>query len=126
MNTLELKMRQRVMQGFISADSISITLTRKTKIASGNGSWTEGSPVTLPPQKFRLVPFKRRLSKELANTQDGSIPLLDYVLVAPTGADVQRDDEFTYQGFQCKIVGVEPISTDGNRSDRVVAQFEMR
>lgn len=119
-------MRRRQVEAFIAADSVSISLIRKPMVDSGNGSWIEGAPVTLPPQVFRLVPFKRRLTKQEANTQDGSIPTLDYVLIAPVTADVQRGDEFTYQGLNCVIVGVDSNLTDLARSDRLVAEFEMR
>jgi hypothetical protein len=65
------------------------------------------------------------LTHQEANTQDGPIPVLPYVLVGPPSADVLRDDEFTLRDRDCKVVGVEP-STGTLEDDRVVVEFEMR
>lgn len=121
---IELKVMRRVVQGFIRADEIEIIFTRPTKVQSDSGGWTEGSPIVLDAQKFRVVPFKRRLVHQEANTQDGAIPLVPYVLVGRPDVDVQRDDEFDWNGKHCKVVGVEAMTVDD--SDRVSVEFEAR
>lgn len=121
----ELLMMRRSLNAFVEADAVTITLSRPQKIDMGNGGWREGDPIVMPPQQFRLVPFKRRLTEQESNTQDGDIPSLPYVLVGEIGVDVRRDDEFDFRGRQCKVVGVEP-STGTIADDRMVVEFEMR
>lgn len=125
MDRTERLMARRSVGAFVEADSVSLVLTRPQRVDMGNGGWREGPGTTLPPQTFRLVPFKRRLTHQETNTQDGPIPILPYVLVALPGADVQRDDEFEHRGRQCKVIGVEP-NTGGEGDDHLVVEFEMR
>lgn len=124
-NRVERLMRRRTVDAFIQADEFDIVLTRPVKVDMGNGGWREAPGIVLPAQKFRLVPFKRRLTHQESNTQDGPIPVLPYVLVSRPDADVERDDEFVFQDRDCKVIGVEP-STGGTTDDRIVVEFEMR
>ncbi len=126
MEVQELKALRRNLREFIRADPVQIVLTRTPKTATTNGSYVDGTPTDLPAQTFRLVPFKRRLTDQEANTQDGDIPLIPYVLVGHWDADVERDDAFTYQGRNCVVVGIEPKSGDTTSNDRLVVEFEMR
>lgn len=122
MDRTELMMANRSVGAFISAKEVEISLSRPSKVDVGNGGWRPGPSTVLPPQLFRLVPFKRRLTHQESNTQDGPIPVLPYVLVGRPGVDVRRDDEFVYNGRDCKVIGVEPAET----SDHTVVEFEMR
>jgi len=122
----ELKVMRKIVGAFIAADETEIILTRLTKIVTSNGSWVEGLAYDLDPQRFRIVPFKRRLVHQEADTQDGAIPLEPYVLVGRPDVDVQRDDEFTFADRQCKVVGVEAMTADGELTDRIVVEFEAR
>jgi len=130
MEQSELKALRRVMHKFIDADSVMISFTRIPKTDSGNGGWIDGTPTSTTSQEFRLVPFKRRLTEQEKNTQDGDIPILPYVLVGNWDCDVLRDDTFTFviegDDRDCIVVGVEPKSADRNSNDRVVVEFEMR
>jgi hypothetical protein len=126
MELAELQALRRTMHAFIRADSLMISFTRIPKQDSGNGGWVDGTPEATDPQEFRLVPFKRRLTEQEKNTQDGDIPYLPYVLVGHWDADVQRDDTFTFQDRDCIVVGVEPKSSDTDSNDRIVVEFEMR
>lgn len=123
---LELKVMRRIVGSFIAADEIDIVLTRPVKVQGTSGGWTEGTPTVLDAQKFRVVPFKRRLVHQEANTQDGAIPLVPYVLVGRPDVDVQRDDEFTWNGKDCKVVGVETMTATATETDRIVVEFEAR
>ncbi len=126
MKSAELKAMRRVVGAFIAADELEITLTRVSKPVTTNGSWIEGTNYNLEPQLFRVVPFKRRLVHQESNTQDGDIPMEPYVLVGRPNVDVQRDDEFTYAGRRCKIVGVEAMTAEAGVTDRIVAEFEAK
>jgi hypothetical protein len=126
METRELRALRKIMGAFILADAKDIILIRIPKIPSGNGGFIDGTPEYLSAQKFRLVPFKRRLGQQEVNTQDGDIPFLKYVLVGFWDCDVERDDTFTFQDRNCLVVGVEPKSSDGTDNDRVVVEFDLR
>lgn len=126
-NAIELKMMRRSLSAFIRAEEVPIVFTRTVKTETDNGSWTENdAPLSLDPQMFRVVPFKRRLVHQEADTQDGAIPAIPYVLVGRPGVDVQRDDEFEIQGRPCKVVGVEATTSNVDETDRVVVEFEAR
>lgn len=126
MDITNVRALRRVMGAFIRADLRMVSLSRKKKIDSGAGSWVWGDAQTLPPQPFRLVPMKRRLSDLTSDTQDGRIPAIDYVLVGQWNADILVGDEFTLNSTQYKIVGIEPHTNERSHTDRVVAQLEVR
>lgn len=126
MNPTELKMLRKSTRAFIKAKPTSVQLVRRPRIQTPAGAWTLGEKVTLDPQEFRLVPFKRRLTHQEVDNQDGPIPLLPYILIGYHTADVKRDDEFTYNGDHFKIVGVEPGTDDRTSCDRVTCEVELR
>lgn len=123
----ELIMKRRSVAAFIEAEQVLILFTRVVKTETSNGSWVEqSSPLAVGPQLFRVVPFKRRLSHQEADTQDGAIPTTAYVLIGKPGVDVKRDDEFKFKGRDCKVVGIEAMTSDEDTTDRVVVEFEAR
>jgi len=127
MDTIELKVMRRQLDAFIQADPRTIVFTRQTKVDSGAGGWVQGPEVHTNPQQFRLVPFKRRLTQQEQNTQDGDVPLIPYVLVGYWNSDVERDDLFTLSGIYYEVIGVEPkIASDRSQADRVVCELEVR
>lgn len=121
-----LPILRRNLSAFISADPVSIVLTRSTQVKTLAGGTTKGMPVSLPPQQFRLVPFKRRLSNEIQNTQDGNLKLASYVLVGRYNVDVQRGDEFDHNGESYTVVDIEPKTNDRLNTDRVSCSLEIR
>jgi hypothetical protein len=125
MDQKALPVLRRLLREFIKADPREVVLKRPIKIASDNGSWTEGTPEELDPQIFCLVPMKRRLSALEVDTQDGKIQLEDWVLVGEVKRDIQADDEFELNGDFFKVVRVEPKVNDRDKADRVVAQVTM-
>lgn len=126
MGNVELLAMRRQVLAFIEAQPIQLRLQRPTWTDSAAGGRIEGDPVQLAWQRFRLVPFKRRLTRQTVDTQDGDIPLTEYVLVGRHNADVQTDDYFEYSGRTYRVVGVEPKSMDDARTDRRVVELEVR
>lgn len=117
---------RRLLKEFIKADPREVVITRSMKVASTNGSWTEGNPLELDPQVFRLVPMKRRLSGLEVDTQDGHVQIEDWVLVGSVKSDIEQDDEFDLNGDHFKVVRVEPKVNDRAKADRVVVQVTMQ
>lgn len=123
---VELLAQRRQVLAFIKAQPLLIRLLRPAMTDTAAGGRIEGDPVELDWQRFRLVPFKRRLTRQTVDTQDGDIPLTEYVLVGAHNADVQTDDYFEYQGRTWRVVGVEPKLMDDARADRRVVELEVR
>lgn len=106
---------------FIQADPSVITLKRRPKSKTGAGGYTFGDPVDVPPQTFRLVPFKRRLTHGTVAGGaggEGNVVSLPYVLVGKFDADVEPDDYFDYNGLRYEVLSLEP-----NRRIRTAAEL---
>lgn len=126
MNRVELIVRRRLLKAFIDAQPVDITLVRRVRVETPAGGWTLEEPAEVPPQRFRLVPFKRRLTHQTEDNQDGSFPRLPYVLVGNWNADVQREDEFDMNGHRYRVVDLEPNSHDRTQNDRITVELELR
>ena len=124
MDLKALPLLRRNVDAFIKADPVELVLNRVQRVPTAAGGYTEETYDT-PPQQFRLVPFKRRLTNQEANTQDGPIPHLDYVLVGRYNVDVEKGDFFDLNGDRWRVVGVEPNTDRRSRTDRVSAQLEV-
>jgi len=103
----ELVMSRRQISAMIDADPIQISLTRKVRVTTPAGGWTWGAPITLAPQKCRLIPFSRRQTEFLLNTEAGFIPELPYILLGFHTMDIQRDDTFTWNGDKFQVVTMD-------------------
>jgi hypothetical protein len=113
---------RKVMAEFIKADGRSITLKRPEFTKTPTGGYVKGNFTDVPPQVFRLVMYRRRLTDLTTPKADGEVPTLPYVLVGAFGSNVERMDEFVLDGVYYRIQGLEPHTTTPY-SDRVVAQL---
>src|SRR6266576_5544639 len=116
---------RRNLDAFIRADPVMVTFTRSTPVQTLTGSHTKGNPTPINPQQFRFVPFKRRLSKSISNTQDGPLSLTEYVLVGRHNVDVQKGDEFSHNNRNYKVTEIEPRTDDRSTTDRVTIALEV-
>lgn len=114
------------MKVFIAADYRDITIERPTKTATNAGSWVEGNPELIAPQRFRLIPAKRRHSNPEVDSQDGDIPVQDWTMIGYWDSNIQRDDEFELNGDRYKVVAITPDTGEREFTDRVTAQVEIR
>jgi hypothetical protein len=112
-----------VMREFINADGRKITLQRPTFSTTPTGGYVKSNFASLPPQTFRLVMYRRRLTDLTTPKADGEIPTLPYVLVGYYNSNIQRMDEFTLDGVYYRVQGIEPHTNDRVHTDRVVAQL---
>lgn len=97
-------MARRQIREMIMTDSFQVTLRRRQKIATASGGWAWGEYEALQPQTARLIPFKRRVTEFLQNTELGEVSDLPYVLLGFHDMDAQRDDRFTYRGDEFILV----------------------
>jgi hypothetical protein len=114
---------RKVMAEFIRADGRQITIRRPTFSETETGGYAKGNFVSLPPQIFRLVMYRRRLTDLTTPKADGEVPTLPYVLVGYYNSDIQRMDEFTLDNVYYRVQGIEPHTNDREHTDRVVAQL---
>lgn len=91
-------MARRQIAALIKADPVNIVLKRKLKIDVPGGGWRWGPETTLRPQTVTLVPFKRRLTEFLVNTELGDVPDLPYTIIGYPNLDIQKDDVFDWEG----------------------------
>lgn len=104
-------MQQRQLEAFVDAEEIQVELWRKDRVELASGGYGWGEPYQLPPQQARLVPFKRRYTQIVVNTQYGDVPELQYILVFPTpNADVKREDWFFYKGARYEVESIDEVS----------------
>lgn len=126
MERVGLGVLRRNMREFIKADYRDIILERPTKQKTGAGSWIEGQPEQIGPQRFRLISDKRRPSQPEVNNQEGSIPYQGWTMIGYWDADIQADDEFELNGDRYKVKRITPDTAERQFADRVTALLELR
>ena len=94
----ELRVRDRLMDTFIKADPIGLTLHRPVWVDQPDGGKAASGSDTIAEQQFGLYPFKRRLTQEYHfNPQtygEEKVEFIHYVLIFNRGHDIQVDDTF--------------------------------
>lgn len=126
MDRTGLKILRLNLDAFIRADPVMITLSRPNKVATDNGSWTYGTPTPVDPQQMRLVPFKRRVSDDVKDTDDGQNKLANYILTCHYNVDAQPGDEFSHNNVNYRVRDIEPKTNDRTSTDRVTLILEVR
>jgi hypothetical protein len=97
----EQQVRNRLMRKYIDMDPITVVLRRPIwSITSAGGRVITGETV-LEAQKFSFMPFKRRLTIELAKanlkTGEDETSLIEYVLIGiPGESDIAKNDYFLW------------------------------
>lgn len=117
------KQLRKVMAAFLKADGRSITLQRPEFTRTDAGGYVKGNYTALPPQLFRLVPYRRRLTDLTTPTADGEVPTIPYALIGVYNSNIQRMDEFELDNVFYRVQGLEPHTNDRVHTDRVVAQL---
>lgn len=113
MNRTELVMRRRVFAAFVKADPVQVEFTRQGAVVyTPAGGTVRGPSRMLDPQQGRIVQAKRRYDPGLVNSEAGSIPDTQYLLLGYHDMDVAKDDEFVWLGNHFKVVGVHPTRTE--------------
>jgi len=94
----ELQQRDRLMDHFIGADPLNITLHRPVWISTTAGGRTTTNSDSLAEQIMALYPFKRRLTTEYTfNPQtfgEEKVELIHWILIFNRGSDIEVDDFF--------------------------------
>jgi hypothetical protein len=112
-NLTERIMARRQIEALILSDPIYVTLYRQVRRKTSDGAWSlsASTPVEVDgqvkPQQVTLIPFKRRMSEFLVNTELGDVPDLPYVLLGRHNLNIQRHDTFTWQGQQFQVQTVD-------------------
>lgn len=91
---VELIMSRRQIKEMIDSDPIEVQFRRRAKIPTPSGGYKLGPEAPLDLQKVRLIPFKRRMTDFLVNTELGELSDLPYVLLGFHTLDCQKGDVF--------------------------------
>ena len=111
MDKFEQKMQHRQIEAFVDAEEISVELWRKDRMELTSGGYGWGDPYQLPAQRARLVPYKRRYTEIVVNTQYGDVPELQYLLIFPTpDANIKREDWFFHEGARYEVESIDEVS----------------
>lgn len=100
-------MERRQIKAIIQADKVELVFLRSERIDDHAGSWYKGPVQALPPQECALIPFKRRMTEFLVNTELGNVPDLPYVLLGFHTLDVKRGDIFMFQGDKYEVQTID-------------------
>lgn len=93
-NVARLVMSRRLVNAFMARDPLQLSLSRRPRTASAAGGWTLGAEVVLPPQTFRMTPFKRRLGPGETASPDGDVANSQFLLMGVISCDIQKNDRF--------------------------------
>lgn len=116
----ERLMARRQIAELIRRDATVIHIQRKVKIPNTEtGGWVWGDPVTLPPQTVAFIPFKRRMTEYMVDTQYGNVPDLPYVVIGSPELDIAIGDTFIVDD-EC----FEVKELDIKREVRIAAQVD--
>ena len=100
-------MGRRQVRALILADPISVRFIRREKISTPSGGWRWGLETVLAPQRVTLIPFKRRMTEFLVNTELGDVPDLPYVMLGEWNLDVKEGDTFTHLGEKYEVKTID-------------------
>ena len=100
MSWSERQVRDRLMHKYIDLDYITIVLHRPTWSTTVAGGRVITGETVLEAQKFSFMPFKRRLTIELAKatlkTGEDETSLIEYVLIGTPESDIEKNDYFIW------------------------------
>lgn len=96
-------MERRQIKAIIEEDPVDLIFRRAPLVRQADNSYAEGPEVSLEPQRVTLIPFKRRMTEFLVNTELGNVPDLPYVMVGEHDLNVRRGDRFTFQGDEFEV-----------------------
>jgi hypothetical protein len=107
MNELEAQKRQT--QAFIDALPMDVIFSRATTVPNGAGGFRKEAPSPIPPQRVRfLIPGASGQQGE-RELLDGQVVQVDYILLSPVDADIQRGDWFYLDGMKYEVVTVRTV-----------------
>jgi hypothetical protein len=102
-------MARRQIEAMILADPTEVTFRRRTKTSTPDGGWKWGTPqdISIGSQQVCLIPFKRRITEFLKNTELGDVSDLPYVLLGRHTLDIQKDDLFTVDNQEFQVITID-------------------
>lgn len=71
--------------------------------------------MTLEPQVVTVIPFKRRMSEIVMNTESGDVVSGDYVILGEDDLDIRREDTFTISSEHFRVIHVD-LKTEVRKS----------
>lgn len=103
----DLKARRRIVEAFIAANPSVIVLTPQTRVIDDEG-YTEEAGAPRVEQVGRMIPQGGTGGTRVVETDQGSLRTVEYQLLLPWGAAVEKSDRFTFLGDECEVIDTEP------------------
>lgn len=101
---IEAAAQRLLTKAFIEADVLPVVLVRSTWVSDGAGGSVKGDPVSLAPQRMRLIPLGDGAQERFDANGESVRP--SYKLLGFYDADMERWDEFTLNGSRYEVVFV--------------------
>lgn len=111
----ELRMQRRLTAAFVHQSRQMVVLRRAERTPDGAGGFTEGTPVSLRPQRFALViqVLEGTTANEHATTPEADA----YALVGRHDADIRVGDRLTFDGREYWVTFIHPDRSYETRAE---------
>ena len=94
---VEALMARRLVKHMVKTNVEELVLYRPQVVVQPDNSITKETPLPLPTQYASIVPFKRRFSQAIVDSEFGKIPKLPVVVLGEWDLDIERGDFFKWQ-----------------------------
>ena len=119
MDQLEMEMQLQITEKFIAADASQVTMLRSTRVSDGAGGTVsqDEAPVTVDPVTVRMIPRSDRTSELVL--ADGRVLRPEFAVLAMPDVDIQRYDEFLWNGVRWQVASVHELPVYEKKGDVV-------
>lgn len=94
---VELRIGRKNTLALIRADLTVVSLQRPQKVGTDAGGFVDGPPVSIPAQRFTIVPLSGLVWDRSDTTPDeGRLADVTEAMVGAWNADIQKDDWFPW------------------------------
>lgn len=104
----ELQVQREITAEFIAYNPTEITLIPNVRMTQPGGGWKRIPGDPRPMQIGRLVPLGGIGGAVVSTDDAGTARRVDYQLIFPWDAEIEKDDEFSAFGDVCQVVELEP------------------
>lgn len=92
-------------EAFIDENPVDVRFIRTPRVRTSAGGWVDGAPISLDPQRVRLVNQQGYLADRRINEQ-GDVIVPRYMVIGMPGTDMRKGDTFTIEDVEYRINSV--------------------
>lgn len=105
---LELLVQRALTAEFIAANPSNIVLTPYTREVDDDGGYVDTAGAPRTAQIGRMIPQGGTGGTRVVETDQGSLRTVEYQLLLPWDAVIEKADRFPFLGDECEIIDLEP------------------